>query len=499
MSGIVPMPDLAERLARTRVLVVGDLMLDCYYWGDVRRVSPEAPVPIVKVNSKTFRLGGAGNVAANLAGLGCRVTVAALVGADAAAGQVRALMSDYGIDDHCIIESSRPTITKTRIMADRQQVVRLDEEEDSPIGEWVTDSIRQSVEHVLDSTQAVILSDYGKGLFKSFDFIQTIIQSCRRAGVPVFIDPKDRTWERYSGATCITPNTAELELVIDERITDSFELDPVARDLCRRLSLDWLLVTRGPKGMSLFGHEGASINIPARTREVFDVSGAGDTVIATLAACVAAGMTFDKAAAVANTAAGVVVAKLATQRIRWSDLERALEDGRHRRPASTLWKVADVEEASVRIARWRQMEQQVVFTNGCFDLLHPGHVSLLHQARQLGDRLIVGLNTDESIQRLKGKQRPILPGPDRAAILSALEDVDMVVFFGEDTPLNLIDALKPDVLVKGADYRIEDVVGRETVEAYGGRVRLVEILEGHSTTGIARKLSADPNHSAADE
>jgi D-beta-D-heptose 7-phosphate kinase/D-beta-D-heptose 1-phosphate adenosyltransferase len=231
--------------------------------------------------------------------------------------------------------------------------------------------------------------------------------------------------------------------------------------------------------------------IAARAREVFDVSGAGDTVIATLAACVAAGLPLAEAASVANTAAGIVVGKLGTWAVRWSELADALMHESQKKPASTLWKVADVEEASARLSRWRQAEQRIVFTNGCFDLLHPGHVSLLHQARHLGDRLIVGLNTDASIRRLKGEQRPILPGQDRAAILSALEDVDMVVFFDEDTPLNLIGQLKPDILVKGADYRTADVVGKSIVESYGGQVRLVEILEGHSTTAIARKLSGN--------
>jgi len=490
---------LMDRLAGTRVLVLGDLMLDCYFWGDVRRVSPEAPVPIVKVASKSYVLGGAGNVAANLAGLGCQVSVIALVGRDAAADQVRELMATNQIDDRLIVHSDRPTITKTRIMADKQQVVRLDEEDGSQIDGQLENRLRQQRDEALVDVQAVVLSDYGKGMFTSMDWIQSIIQACRRSGVPVFVDPKGNAWERYAGATCITPNTAELEMVIGAPIADSDDLNPVAQKLCRRLSLDWLLVTRGPQGMTLFGDGISALTIAARAREVFDVSGAGDTVIATLAACVAAGMTFGEATAVANAAAGVVVGKLGTQPIRWPELERALADERHRRPASTLWKVADLEEAAVRIARWRKMRQQVVFTNGCFDLLHPGHVSLLHQARQHGDRLIVGLNTDASIQRLKGHHRPILPGPDRAAILSALEDVDMVVFFEEDTPISLIDALRPDVLVKGADYRIEDVVGREIVESYGGRVCLVEILEGHSTTGIARKLSADPTRPATGE
>jgi len=486
---------LAARLGRTTVLVVGDLMLDCYYWGDVRRISPEAPVPVVKVNEKTYRLGGAGNVAANLSGLGCSATVIGLIGQDAASGQLQELLASLNIKDHCLIDANRPTITKTRIMASKQQVVRLDEEDGHDMDPRMSERILEDVEAMLPSADAVVLSDYGKGMFNSSTFVQTIIRSCRKMKKPVFIDPKDRQWERYAGATCITPNTAELELVAGTELKEDSELDPIARDLRQRLSLDWLLVTRGAKGMSLFGYPDVPVKISARAREVFDVSGAGDTVIAALSASVGAGMSFPTAASVANTAAGIVVGKLGTERIRLSELEQALMEASQRKPLSTLWKVADVPEASERVLRWRQDEQRIVFTNGCFDLLHPGHVSLLHQARHLGDRLIVGLNTDASINRLKGEQRPILPGQDRAAILSALEDVDMVVFFDEDTPLNLIDQLKPDILVKGADYRIEDVVGKSIVEAYGGQVRLVQILEGHSTTAIARKLSANGNHS----
>ena len=344
---------------------------------------------------------------------------------------------------------------------------------------------------MLPRVDAVILSDYGKGLLTAGVFMQALMAACRKMALPVFIDPKGRDWQRYAGATCITPNTAELELVAGTPVKVKADLIPNAEKIRSQLDLSWLLVTRGGRGMALFGQNADPLVIAARAREVFDVSGAGDTVIATLAACVAAGLAFGDAAAVANVAAGIVVGKLGTQPVQWPELEPVLIDGLPYKPASGLWKVADVEEAVSRVSRWRQTKQRIVFTNGCFDLLHPGHVSLLHQARQLGDRLIVGLNTDASIRRLKGEQRPILPGPDRAAILSALEDVDMVVFFDEDTPLNLIAKLKPGVLVKGADYRLEEVVGREVVESYGGRVSLVEILEGHSTSAIARILSGD--------
>ena len=489
MTTAVLYPELGQRLSRATVLVVGDLMLDCYYWGEVRRISPEAPVPVVKVNEKTNALGGSGNVAANLSGLGCRVSLVGLIGQDAAAGRLKGLLADYDIAYHGIDDTGRATITKTRVMAGKQQVVRLDEEDGRPIDEATADRILDVIQRRLPSVQAVVLSDYGKGMFHDAVFVQAIIQTCAKAAIPVLVDPKGADWQRYTGATCITPNTAELEFATGARMIDEDDLIPLAQDCRRVLKLEWLLVTRGPRGMALFGEADAPVMIAARAREVFDVSGAGDTVIATMAACVAAGLSFVDAAGVANTAAGIVVAKVGTQPVRWPELDRDLAESQHQSPVSALWKVADLQEATVRLSRWRQAEQRIVFTNGCFDLLHPGHVSLLHQARHLGDRLIVGLNTDASIRRLKGPQRPILPESDRAAILSALEDVDMVVFFDDDTPMNLIEQLRPDILVKGADYRLEDVVGREIVDAYGGKVCLVNILEGYSTTAIARKLS----------
>ncbi len=495
MSLAVLPPDLSERLGRTRVLVVGDLMLDCYCWGDVRRISPEAPVPVVKVNNRTYSLGGAGNVAANLSGLGCPVSLIALLGTDAAAQRVRTLLAASAVDDRCIPTTDRPTTTKTRIMAGKQQVARLDEEAGGRIEARLEDRISVAADEILADVQAVIVSDYGKGMFAGIKMIQALIGVTRKKGIPIFVDPKGTGWERYAGATCVTPNTAELEQVVGHALGDDQDLAPVAMDLCRRLSLDRLLVTRGPRGMSLFGPDGSALTIAARAREVFDVSGAGDTVIATLAACVAAGMTVDAAAAVANAAAGIVVAKLGTQPVRWPELAQALAEMQAPRPDAAACKVAGVDAAAAQIAAWRQDRQRIVFTNGCFDLLHPGHVSLLHQARALGDRLVVGLNTDASIRRLKGRQRPILAGRDRGAILSALEDVDLVVFFDEDTPLDLITALKPDVLVKGADYRMADVVGKAVVESYGGQVRLVKILDGYSTTAIARKLADRPGAS----
>lgn len=487
MKMILDTHQLAASLEKTRILVVGDVMLDCYYWGEVSRISPEAPVPVVKVAQKTRALGGAGNVAVNLAGLGCRVALTGAIGRDRAGEHFKSLLSAAGVADETVIDDTRPTITKTRVMAQRQQLVRLDEEDVCRPAPETQLRILGAVQKTLPRCAALILSDYGKGMFLSHELTQELIGLGKAAGIPVFVDPKGTDWERYNGATCITPNTTELEGVVGKKLEDEPLFVREAHALKERLRLDWLLVTRGPKGMGLFGNDPEPLLLPAKAREVFDVSGAGDTVIATLAATVATGMRFTEAAAVSNLAAGIVVGKLGTQPILWGELEPALsvENGK----GSPTLKVAPLQTARTTLDAWRRKGNRIVFTNGCFDLLHPGHVSLLHQARHLGDRLVVGLNTDASIKRLKGETRPILAGKDRAAILSALEYVDLIVFFDEDTPLTLIEALKPDILVKGADYRIEAVVGRQIVESYGGKVCLVDILEGYSTTNIARKLS----------
>ncbi len=475
-----------------RVLVVGDLMLDRYIWGKVRRISPEAPVPVVQLQQRTESLGGAGNVAANLAGLGCAAEVIGVCGDDATAQSLRALLAREGIVDRMMVDPTRPTITKTRIMAQKQQILRLDEEVVGEPPQPLHDALMAAVESDVGRCQAVILSDYGKGLLSGEPICQAIIAAARRHAVPVLVDPKGANWLRYRGATCMTPNTAELEGAVGAALEeDEAALIAAARDMRGRLALDHLLVTRGARGMCLIGPGDQETLIAARAREVYDVSGAGDTVIATLAGCLATGMEMPAACATANLAAGIVVGKLGTQPVLLSELRTALQfdTGRHNFPFSAA-KMADLPAALARVREWKAAGAKVVFTNGCFDLLHPGHISLLYQARALGDRLVVGLNTDASVRRLKGAGRPILGEQDRAAMLSALTCVDMVVHFDQPTPLALISALRPDVLVKGADYTVDQVVGREVVEAYGGCVKLVDVVQGYSTTGLTRKVLA---------
>lgn len=480
--------DLGE-LKNKSILVIGDVMLDRYVWGDVTRISPEAPVPIVRIQEKSEVLGGAGNVAANLSALGCRVTLMGVCGTDQEGKRLSDLSGQKGIETCFMKDGGRSTITKTRIMAHHQQLMRLDEEQTCPMPSDFQNRMLEKIREQIESLQAVILSDYGKGIFHAPGFCQQVIETCMNNHVPVMVDPKGTDWNRYQGATCITPNTAEFQLVAGDLSTNTEKtLSKAAEAIRRRYGLEWLLVTRGAKGMLLCGPKAKPAYIPAKSREVYDVSGAGDTVIASLAAGLAIGLDFPDAAAFANTAAGIAVGKLGTQPVQAAELETALKWENSQGRQTGIMKVLTAENAVMQLHSWRSTGDRIVFTNGCFDLLHPGHINLLHQARSFGDRLVVGLNTDASIRRLKGEKRPILHERDRAAILSALGSVDLVVLFAEDTPLELIKKLKPDILVKGADYRMDQVVGGDIVHAYGGDVRLVKLLKGYSTTDITQKV-----------
>ena len=484
-----------SELNQKRILVVGDVMLDRYLWGDVRRISPEAPVPIVRIRQQSEVPGGAGNVAANLAGLQCPVSILGVCGNDEAGNRLRSIFIKKGIDPLLQESDARPTITKTRVMARGQQLLRLDEEEPRTLSPELEEKLIARFEQDAPECHVVVLSDYGKGIFQTPDLCQRFIQFCRTRAIPVLVDPKGTDWTRYQGATCVTPNTAELELVTGTAIEENeSQLHQSASAIRRQYGLEWLLVTRGSRGMVLCGKDVSPLMIPARAREVFDVSGAGDTVIATLAAGLALRLSFARAAQLSNLAAGIVVGKLGTQPITRPELSAAVELNDMQRQSNGTPKIAVLESARILIKSWQSSGQKVVFTNGCYDLLHPGHIHLLHRSRELGDRLIVGLNTDASVRRLKGNTRPIVAEKDRAAILSALGCVDLVVLFDEDTPLHLIQAIKPDILVKGEDYRLEQVVGRDVVESYGGRVCRVPLLQGYSTTQIAEKIaSAQPN------
>jgi D-beta-D-heptose 7-phosphate kinase / D-beta-D-heptose 1-phosphate adenosyltransferase len=462
---------------QARVLVVGDVMLDRYWHGKAGRISPEAPVPVVKVASREDRPGGAGNVALNAAALGAAATVLGITGNDEAGRELQLRLSAAGVLCGFQQSESAPTITKLRVISQHQQLLRVDFEQEFSALDVAELQARALA--ALADTQVLVLSDYGKGALAD---TRMLIQAARARGIPVIVDPKGTDFSRYSGATLITPNLSEFEAVVG--VCDS-EQELVARGqtLLAQLNLEALLVTRGEHGMTLLRPNTAELHLPARAREVFDVTGAGDTVVSVLASALAAGSSLEEATALANLAAGLVVAKLGTAAISGPELRRAIqrEDGSGRGAMSAEQLLIAVEDA-------RAHGETIVFTNGCFDIIHAGHVGYLAEARRLGKRLVVAINDDDSVKRLKGAGRPINPADRRMAVLAGLEAVDWVVSFAEDTPEALLRLLKPDVLVKGGDYSVDQVVGGDYVRGYGGDVRVLAFLDNCSTSAIVEKL-----------
>jgi D-beta-D-heptose 7-phosphate kinase/D-beta-D-heptose 1-phosphate adenosyltransferase len=469
------------------VLLLGDLMLDRYIWGDVHRVSPEAPVPVVRLTGESDAPGGAANVAMNLAGLGLRVTVLGAVGMDAAGDRLRELLKSVGVDARSILQRAcAVTMTKTRIIGRHQQILRLDAEDRGGIGPGEIEAVRAAIrERLAEHCAAALVSDYAKGVVTP-DACREVISAAKQRGIPVVVDPKGRDWSKYEGATVVTPNLGELGDVTGVAVQRVDELLLAGRALMDRLDIESLVVTRGEDGLTLVTRGGTQ-DFPAAAREVFDVAGAGDTVVAILTAALAAGAPIEDALRLANLGAGIVVGKVGTAPITKEELLAELNRGLRLEQAN---KLCGLDAAVERIQGWRDRRESVVFTNGCFDLLHAGHVKLLEQARRFGDRLVVGLNTDASVRALKGPERPVVGEQDRGRVLAALASVDLVVMFAEDTPLNLIQVLRPDVLVKGQDYREDEVVGASEVTSWGGRVVLVPLLEGRSTTAMMARARA---------
>ena len=466
------------------VLVVGDVMCDTYLSGTVTRISPEAPVPVFESSGKRHVLGGAANVAANLRALGCQVLLLGAIGDDVTGRYVRERVREQGIcDDLLMQDSGRPTTEKTRLIAGHQQLVRMDQESRQPLAPGLIAQALSGVDSFLARLDGVVCSDYNKGVCTA-DFLAPLFARARGANLPVFVDPKARDFAQYRGATVLTPNLSEVRHATGGHLEDEANLAAAASSLLQQSEAQALLVTRGDKGMSLFHPPHAPRHISAHTRGVYDVTGAGDTVIAAFAAAAIGGLPYDEAAQLANVAAGIVVGKAGTAVVRAEELEAHLAA----RNAPYENKVRTPEELSKALQPHRRKEERIVFTNGCFDLLHGGHVHYLQQARALGDCLVVGLNDDGSVRRLKGEERPVRPQEERAHMLAALACVDYVVLFHEATPLSLIRALKPDVLVKGGDYTPETVVGREEVEAAGGTVHLIPYIEGISTTELIDEL-----------
>ena len=479
---------LVQRLAGARVLVVGDIMLDRFIYGGISRISPEAPVPVLRCERTECTLGGAGNVVRNLIAVGARPSFAGVVGEDPEGEIIRKMLVELsGAHFILVSEYHRKTIVKTRFIADRQQLLRVDSESCHPLEEASIHQVTEFLHREMEECQSVILSDYCKG-FLCASIVETIISQARHLEKPVIVDPKGTDFTRYRGATIVTPNLKELGEASHISVDGDSAVVEAARGLISSCHVQAVVATRGPEGLSVVEKSGEVLHLKAEALEVFDVSGAGDTVIAVLAAAVGTGVSLPEAAELANVAAGIVVGKVGTAVVHPQELIQALH---HQDLSSVEVKVFPLETALETVRRWRRQGARVGFTNGVFDLLHHGHLSLLSQAAQRCDRLIVGLNGDLSVRRLTGEE-PLQHETTRSAILASLELVDLVVIFQEDTPLCLLEALRPDVLIKGANYRIEEVVGADLVRHYGGEIVLAEVVDlytlnstiAHMTKGI---------------
>ena len=468
------------------VLVIGDLMLDRYLIGDVQRISPEAPVPVVILKQQNDRAGGAANVAANLANLGIATRIAGCVGGDAEATILLALIKQLGIKHEAVIQSSeRPTIAKIRVMSSHQQIVRIDQESQAKFSDAENAELHVLIARAIqEKPSIVILSDYAKGVL-SDDVCQYIIAACKEVNIAVLADPKGQDYRKYKGATALTPNKKEMAEACGVNMNDTSALLSGAKKLKGYLGLEFLAVTRGDEGVTLLDKNNEH-HIVATTKQVFDVSGAGDTVIATLAAGLIHGLRPLDALCLANIAAGIVVGKVGTVPIQ---LDELLHELTFKNTIEPVDKITDLTGLSLKVNAWRITKQKIVFTNGCFDILHAGHVTYLEAAKKTGDKLILGLNTDRSVSALKGPSRPVIHEQDRARVLAALASVDAVILFDEDTPLNLINTIKPDIIVKGSDYTEDQVVGGMEVKSWGGKVALIDLVAGHSTTHILEKIA----------
>ncbi len=478
------------RLAAVKLLVVGDVMLDRFVLGAVRRVSPEAPVPVVAVERETDSPGGAGNVARNIAALGAEVVLVGVVGDDAAGNALAALLeAQIQAGVRLVVEPGRRTTVKTRYLARGeggawQQLLRADAEHEAPLSSATAEALLRAVEAEVEACNAVVFSDYAKGVLGD-KVLPALIERC--ASKRIVADPKSTDFGRYRGAAILTPNAAELAAAVGHPCEDEDAVEGAAGKAIAAGGFEALVVTRGGRGLSVVSEGGQTSHFGAAERhEVYDVTGAGDTVTAVLATALAAGASLEEAAALANLGGGIVVGKVGSAVAHPDELATALYAHEARAAGD---KVVTAQAALDHLARWRRRSETVGFTNGCFDLLHPGHVALLAQARGACDHLIVGLNSDGSARRLKGPDRPIQPEGARAAVLASLRDVDLVVVFDEDTPIKLIEAVRPEVLVKGADYRVDQVVGADLVQSYGGRILLADIAPGHSTTATISRLA----------
>ncbi len=462
---------------QAKVLVLGDVMLDRYWFGATNRISPEAPVPVVRVQDNEERAGGAANVAMNIAALNVPVKLLGLTGRDETGLALESLLAKSRIECDFVQLHTHPTITKLRILSRHQQLLRLDFEED--FQNVTSDALLQKLDSALQNYGALVLSDYGKGTLNQ---VQKMIQLARQANIPVLIDPKGTDFERYRGATLLTPNMSEFEAVVGKCDSEE-EIIEKGLKLIEQIDLSALLVTRSEKGMTLLRPNQPAFHLATEAKEVFDVTGAGDTVISVLATGLADGRSFEEAYYLANVAAGIVVGKLGTSTVSTVELENAIH-GR----SNTGFGIMSEAELKRVVAQAKARGEKIVMTNGCFDILHPGHVSYLENARKLGDRLIVAVNSDDSVKRLKGETRPINDLQSRMAVLAGLSSVDWLVAFHEDTPQRLIAEVLPDLLVKGGDYKPEDIAGSQEVWASGGDVKVLNFENGCSTSNVISKI-----------
>jgi len=481
-------PELAQivrRFGNARVLVLGDVMLDRYVSGDATRLSPEAPIPVLRPTAKWARLGGAANVALNVAALGGRAALVGAIGDDEAGTELAQLLASSSIVPHLVIAAGRPTTLKTRFMAGMHQLLRLDEETTDAVDRTVANLMLERFAAAIEHADAVILSDYAKGALTDA-VLQGAIKQANLRGRTIIADPKRLGLGAYRGATILTPNEHEVRQATRIEALDDSDAGRAGRRALEDTGCEAVVVTRSAKGLTLVRRDRSDLHLPTRAREVADVSGAGDTLVAALAVALGAKAALPEAAMLANITAGISVGKPGTATVSQEELLGVLhlED-----LVATDRKIATRSEATQRAAAWRSQGLRVGFANGCFDLIHPGHVRLLTEARARCDRLIVALNTDDSVKRLKGPTRPLQNETARATVMASLAQVDLVVLFAEDTPLELLQALRPDVLVKGADYTIDQVVGADLVQSWGGTVLLVGLQAGHSTTGTIRRMN----------
>jgi D-beta-D-heptose 7-phosphate kinase/D-beta-D-heptose 1-phosphate adenosyltransferase len=469
-----------------RILVVGDLMLDEYVWGAVERISPEAPVPVVSVTREESTLGGAGNVAANLSALGAQVMVAGVVGAGPQGRRLREELARLGADVGAVVEDAeRPTTRKTRIIAEHQQVLRIDRETTRAVSAGSHEALVSAARERLTRADIVLMSDYGKGVITR-PLVAALAQSAAAAGMTAIADPKGADYSKYAGLTLITPNRKEAALAAGMEITDEASLFAAGRRLLDTVAVRKLLVTCGKDGMVFFERGAEPVKFATRARQVYDVSGAGDTVAAVLSLGLAAGLPYPEAIRLANAAAGVVVGKVGTATVSRSELSEALQPARD--PAAS--KLKSLAELAEIVRSLRRSNRRIVFTNGCFDLLHAGHIRLFAASREFGDALIVAVDDDASVRALKGPGRPVIAAAERVRILSALDSVDYIVVFATEGLEEVLSTVRPDVLTKGSNYETEDVAGREIVERHGGRIALVPLTEGLSSTRIIETIKS---------